>query len=780
MQILLAFAVLSSRAWADVATQLDWDSVTWSAGATSQSYTLGPGNISINLNGPSDTPAGDTSALANGSPFITTDLTGGLSPVQNSLEINVDYPAVSLQQIPIIIDFTHPGGVSDVSFSIFDLDEGAWVDRVQVTATSDGVNYFNPTTIVTNSANSSDGINTVTGTSGSVSSSNGTATFSFSNTGITQVRIIYSNVTTAFQWIALHDINFTYLESDLSISKTHSGVFNEGDTESFSIDVSNAAGVSDEPGTITVTDTLPAGLTYVAASGTGWTCNAVIQDVTCTHVGPLAAGTSLPTITLDVLVGATAVPSITNTATVQGSIADGNTANNSSTDTVVVIGSPVISPGNKPLYLYSDTGTDSDPDLSRTPPSTAQSNIRIRKNVEVSETWIISPSLQSALVIDGDSGVIPVELILRKGGTSGSFVSRSVQVTLATSLGVIGSHTRNISLNGTPTAFTFSVPIAADISLPATSTISLTVTNVTPGSSNSVFRVFPESGGNNSRIELTSETVIEVDNIQFFDAAYPAGSTIRSIIPGDTVYVRSTISDPFGSFDISAADISIIDALGSSVISNAAMTQVFDSSAATKIYEYAYTTPLAANIGSWTFVVNTDEGTEGLVSDNHGESLFVGGTPDVVLLKTTQVISDGLGNVAPIAKAIPGATVLYRLSATNQGTGATDSNVTIVDPIPLEASLCVADPCAQSLDPIQFVDSPFGTVTSGLTYNYATDVEFSKSPGPIYVYGATLTPDGDGYDSAVTSIRIRPNGSFNSASGVTPAGFELLFRVQVQ
>ena len=144
------------------------------------------------------------------------------------------------------------------------------------------------------------------------------------------------------------------------------------------------------------------------------------------------------------------------------------------------------------------------------------------------------------------------------------------------------------------------------------------------------------------------------------------------------------------------------------------------------------------------------------------------------------MISDGLGNVAPIAKAIPGATVVYRLSATNQGTGATDSNVTIVDPIPLEASLCVADPCAQSLDPIQFVDSPFGTVTSGLTLNYATDVEFSKSPGPAYVYGATLTPDGDGYDSAVTSIRIRPSGSFNSASGVTPAGFELLFRVQVQ
>ncbi len=467
-------------AWADVSTQLDWDSVTWSAGSTSQSYTIGSGDVSITLNGSSDTPAGDTSGLANGSPFITTDLTGGLSPVQNSLEINVDYASVSSQQIPIIIDFTHPGGVSDVSFNVFDVDLGSWVDVVQVTATTDGINYFNPTTIISNSANSSDGINTVTGTSGSVSSSNGTATFTFTNSGITQIRIIYSNQTTAFQWIALHDINFTYPESDLSISKTHAGVFNEGDTATYTLSVANNITASDETGTITVNDTLPIGLSYVSASGAGWTCGAILQDVACTHPGTLAAGASLADITLEVLVGAAAVPSVSNTASVFGVLPDSNTSNNSSTDNAIVIGSPVITAGNKPLYLYSDTGSDSDPDLSRTPPSTSQSNIRIRKNVELSETWVIAPQTQSAVVIDGDVGNIPVELILRKGGTSGSFVSRSVQVALSTSLGVIGSQTRNILLNGTPTAFTFSIPIAGDINLPALSTISLTVTNVTP------------------------------------------------------------------------------------------------------------------------------------------------------------------------------------------------------------------------------------------------------------------------------------------------------------
>ena len=776
----LCVLIFCSFARADVTTQLDWDSVSWPAGSTAQSYTIGSGDVSVTLNGPTDTPAGDTAGLANGSPFITDDLTGGLSPVQDSLEINVDYSSPSSQQIPIIIDFSHPGGVSDVSFSIFDVDRGSWIDVVEVTATIDGINFFNPTTIISNSANSSDGVNTVTGTGGSVSSSNGTATFTFANSGITQIRIIYSNQTTAFQWIALHDINFTYPEADLAITKSHSGVFNQGDTASYTLAVENIAGAQEEPGNITVTDTLPAGLSYLSATGTGWVCGAVLQDVTCTHPGPLTAGNSLPDITLDVLVGAAAVPSVTNTATVSGTLPDEDTTNNSSSDTATVVGSPIITAGNKPLYLYSDTGVGSDPDLSRTPPTTPQSNIRIRKNIEVSETWVLSPQTQSALTIDGDSGTIPVELILRKGGTSSSSVSRSVQVTLATSLGVIGSQTRNLSLNGTETAYTFSIPISGDINLPASSTISLTVTNVTPGSGNAAFRVFPEDSGNNSRIELTSETVINVDSVQIFDAPYPGGSLITSALPNTTVYARSTISDPFGSYDISTAAITIVDANGANAVTNASMTEVLDSNAATKIYQYAYTIPSAASLGAWTFVVTADEGTEGIVADNLATTFSVGGSPDVLFLKSSQVISDGLGNSAPVAKAIPGATVLYRLTITNQGDGATDSNVTIVDPIPANTSLCVADPCAQSLDPVQFADSPLGTNASGLSYNYASHVDYSKSPGPTYTYGATLTPDANGYDSGVTSVRIRPSGSFNAATAGTPAGFELLFRVQVQ
>ncbi len=773
---LAVMLLLSLNTQADVTTQLNWDVLTWPAGSTNQTFTIGSGDVSISLNVPTDTPPGDISGLANGSPFITDDLTGGLSPVQDSLEINVDYPATSIQQIPIIIDFTHPGGVRDVSFSIFDLDLGSWVDVVEVTATIDGINFFNPNTIVDNAANSSDGVNTVTGTSGSVSSSNGTATFTFANSGITQIRIIYRNQTTAFQWIALHDINFTYLEPDLSITKTHTGVFNQGDIGFYTISVSNSATARDEPGTITVTDTLPTGLSYQSAAGIDWTCGAIGQNVTCTHAGPLAAGSSLPDITLEVLVDAAAVPSVSNTVSVSGTLPDTNLSDNSDTDVAVVVGTPTITAGNKPLYLYSSPGLD----LSRTPPSTSQSSVRIRKNNEVSETWVLTPQTQANLTIDGDSGTIPVELILDRCNSCGN-ASRSVQVSLSTSLGAIGTVTRNLSLNGTPAPFTFLVPISGDISLPLGSTISLTVTNVTPGSGGRRINVYPTDGSNNSHVELTSETVINVDTIEFYDDAFPAGSTATTFLPGETVYTRAVVSDPFGSFDISSALISIIDTDSNTVISNASMAEIPGASGAIKSYEYAFVTP-STPLGIWQVIVTANEGTEGLVSDNELESFFLGGTPDLVFLKTSQVISDGTGASAPLAKAIPGETILYRLAITNQGDGATDliPGLVIIDPIPEQTSLCVADPCAQGLNPIQFLDAPSGTTASGLVFNYAGDVEFSKSTGPTYTYGAPLTPDGEGYDQGVTRIRISPSGQFNAASGLTPAGFEILFRAKVK
>ena len=122
--------------------------------------------------------------------------------------------------------------------------------------------------------------------------------------------------------------NVTVTAPDLSIAKSHSGNFTAGVAGAYTLTVTNV-GTATASGTITVIDSVPAGLTPTGASGSGWTCGIAGQVVTCTNPGPLAAsGTS--TVTVNVTVLATAVPSVTNVARVSSPV-DGNPVNDRAT-----------------------------------------------------------------------------------------------------------------------------------------------------------------------------------------------------------------------------------------------------------------------------------------------------------------------------------------------------------------------------------------------------------------------------------------------------------------
>ena len=101
----------------------------------------------------------------------------------------------------------------------------------------------------------------------------------------------------------------------LSISSSHTGNFFQGETgASYSVVVSNAADASPALGTLTVTETLPTGLTLVAMTGTGWTCS----GNTCTVSATLLSGASLPAISVTVNVAANASSQVTNQVSVSG------------------------------------------------------------------------------------------------------------------------------------------------------------------------------------------------------------------------------------------------------------------------------------------------------------------------------------------------------------------------------------------------------------------------------------------------------------------------------
>ncbi|MGI8664975.1 MAG: beta strand repeat-containing protein, partial [Jatrophihabitans sp.] len=102
----------------------------------------------------------------------------------------------------------------------------------------------------------------------------------------------------------------------LSLVKKHLGTFAVGKKASYQLTVDNS-GATATPGPLVLSDKLPTGLSYVSATGTGWTCAVAASTVTCTHPGALATGGS-SSVTLVVTVSAAAYPSVVNTATVSG------------------------------------------------------------------------------------------------------------------------------------------------------------------------------------------------------------------------------------------------------------------------------------------------------------------------------------------------------------------------------------------------------------------------------------------------------------------------------
>ena len=117
--------------------------------------------------------------------------------------------------------------------------------------------------------------------------------------------------------------------ADLQITKTATSGFQVGQNATYSLSVRNN-GPQSATGPITISDTLPTGLSYVSGTGTGWSCSAVGSAVTCTNAGPVANGVTMPAITLTVSVASGAVPSVTNTGSVSSTTFDHGASNNSS------------------------------------------------------------------------------------------------------------------------------------------------------------------------------------------------------------------------------------------------------------------------------------------------------------------------------------------------------------------------------------------------------------------------------------------------------------------
>ena len=188
---------------------------------------------------------------------------------------------------------------------------------------------------------------------------NGVAAASFTLNSATQITAVAPSGVTAgpITVISLSDatastMNFTTRTPDLTVTSTHTGSFTQADAaDTYTLTVTNG-GTAATSGTVTVTDTLPNGMTATGLSGTGWTAAANLLSATRTDA--LAAGSSYPALTLTVSVSPTAV-SGSNSVAVSGG-GETNTSNDSATDATAVT---ALTPSQSWRYQYFGTTANS-------------------------------------------------------------------------------------------------------------------------------------------------------------------------------------------------------------------------------------------------------------------------------------------------------------------------------------------------------------------------------------------------------------------------------------
>ncbi len=126
---------------------------------------------------------------------------------------------------------------------------------------------------------------------------------------------------------------------------------------------------------------------------------------------------------------------------------------------------------------------------------------------------------------------------------------------------------------------------------------------------------------------------------------------------------------------------------------------------------------------------------------------------------------------------VPGNDVIYTITFTNSGDGATDNDsVVIIDAIPAEIEFYNGD--IDDGGPETTAVTGTDINGSGLTFNYATDVRYSNAVSPPANFAACNYTPMVGYDPDVTYICVNPSGAM--AAGNPDPSFDVKFRARIK
>lgn len=267
-------------------------------------------------------------------------------------------------------------------------------------------------------------------------------------------------------------INPNAVPTSLSIAKTHTGNFSQGQTNAvYTLTVSNRQAAGPTSGLVAVTDTLPSGLSLVSMTGTGWNC----AGNSCTRSDALAGGAAYPPITVLVNVAGNASSPQVNTASVSG----GGSFSASATDSTTIVYSP-------PLLSITKTHTG----------NFAQGQMNAQYTVTVTNQ--ASPTYGTVTVTE----TLPVGLALVSMAGTGWNCG-----------GVTCTRSDVLNENSSYPAITVTVNVAANASSPQVNLASVS------------------GGGTASTIGITDSTIITApQHPPFFTGAVSVGSSVYYLI----------------------------------------------------------------------------------------------------------------------------------------------------------------------------------------------------------------------------------------------------------
>lgn len=166
--------------------------------------------------------------------------------------------------------------------------------------------------------------------------------------------------------------------------------------------------------------------------------------------------------------------------------------------------------------------------------------------------------------------------------------------------------------NSVNNTLTWNGSLASDMIIPAGSAISLRVTTAQAGVN---FRIDFDSQTKPSRIELPVSTYINIVSLNVYNAPYPGGIIVHTGLGGAAKYIRATVTDPFGSGDITGLGIKITPA------GNTFQATSVGTSGCTRTYEYVWNVPGAQT--TYAIAATAREGYENTVTHKRDISFSV-------------------------------------------------------------------------------------------------------------------------------------------------------------